>query len=125
MILVNNWLPKDIELQNDFKNILVRLLHPFVPHIAEELWERIWEKESVFFSKWPKYNEKMTVDYTIEIAVQVLWKLRWTIEIEKDEDKNNVLKKAKNNPDIIKWIKWKEIIKEIYVPWKIVNLVIK
>lgn len=125
MILVNNWLPKDIKLQKEFKNKIVRLLHPFVPHLAEELWEKIWEKESIYFSNWPKYDEKMTIDDIIEIAVQVLWKLRWTIEINKDEDKNSIIKKAKNNQDIAKWIEWKEIIKEIYVPWKIINFVIK
>jgi leucyl-tRNA synthetase len=125
MILVNNWLPKDEKLQKEWKNIFIRILHPFAPHLAEELWERIWEKESVFNSIWPEYDEAMTIDDTIKIAVQVLGKVRWTIQINKDEDKDSVLEKAKNNPDVAKWLKWKNIVKEIYVPWKIVNLVIK
>ena len=125
MILVNNWLPKDNKLQEEWKNIFIRILHPFAPHLAEELWERIWKKESVFKSNWPKYDEKMTIDDTIKIAVQVLWKVRWTIEINKDEDKNSVLTKAKSNEDVSKWLEWKDLIKEIYVPWKIVNLVVK
>jgi len=125
MILVNNWLPKDKILQNEFKNIFVKLIHPFTPHLAEELWERIGEKESVFFSNWPKYDINMTIDDTIQIAVQVLGKVRWTIEIDKWEDKDSILEKAKNNKDVNKWIKWKEIVKEIYVPGKIVNIVIK
>ncbi|MDD2870594.1 MAG: class I tRNA ligase family protein [Candidatus Gracilibacteria bacterium] len=125
MILVNNGLPKDIGLQDEWKSVFVRLLHPFVPHLAEELWERIGEKESVFFSEWPKYDEKMTIDDTIEIAVQVLGKLRGTIEINKDEDKESILEKAKNNSDVAKWLEGKEIVKEIYVPGKIVNIVIK
>jgi leucyl-tRNA synthetase len=57
--------------------------------------------------------------------VQVLWKLRWTIVINKDEDKEAVLLKAKNNEEVKKWINWKEMVKEIYVPWKIVNFVVK
>ena len=93
--------------------------------MAEELWERIWEEKSVFFSTWPEYDEKMTIDDTIKIAVQVLGKLRWTIEINKDENKDTVLDKAKSNIDVVKWLEWKEIVKEIYVPWKIVNLVVK
>ena len=125
MILVNNWLPKDCELQKEFKNIFIRLIHPFTPHLAEELWERIWEKESIFFSTWPVYNEAMTIDDTVEIGIQVLWKLRWTIEINKDEDRDVVLEKARNNSDVAKWLEWKEIVKEIYVPGKIVNIVIK
>jgi leucyl-tRNA synthetase len=124
MILVNNWLPKDKKLQEEWKNIFIRILHPFAPHLAEELWERIWEKESVFKSTWPKYDEKMTIDDTIKIAVQVLGKVRWTIEINKDEDKDSVLKKAKTNEDVAKWLEWKNLIKEIYVPGKIVNLVV-
>ena len=67
----------------------------------------------------------MTIDDTITIGVQVLGKLRWTIEINKDEDKEVVLEKAKKNEDVKKWLEWKEIVKEIYVPWKIVNIVVK
>jgi len=125
MILVNNWLPKDSKLQSEWKSIFARILHPFAPHLSEELWEKIWEKESVFNSIWPEYNEKMTIDDTIKIAVQVLGKVRWTIEIDKNEDKDSVLKKAKEDPDIIKWLDGKELVKEIYISWRIVNLVVK
>lgn len=125
MILVNNWLPKDEVKKAEWKNIFVRILHPFAPHLAEELWERIWEKKSVFFSTWPKYDEKMVVDNEVTIWVQVLWKVRWQIVIWLDEDKDSVLVKAKANPDIAKWLEWKEIVKEIYVPGKILNIVIK
>jgi leucyl-tRNA synthetase len=125
IILVNNWLPKDSKLQAEWKNTFVRILHPFAPHLAEELWERIWEKESVFYSIWPKYDEAMTIDNTIKIWVQVLGKLRWEIEINKDEDKDSVLEKARTNEDVMKWLEGKDIVKEIYVPWKIVNIVIK
>lgn len=125
MILVNNWLPKDENLQKEWKNIFARLLHPFAPHLAEELWERIWEKKSVFFSSWPKYDEKMTVDNEVTIWVQVMWKVRWQIKIWVSEDKDSVLAKAKSNEDVKKWIDWKEIVKEIYVPGKILNIVVK
>ena len=125
IILVNNWLPKDNKLQAEWKNIFIRILHPFAPHLAEELWERIWKKDSVFNSIWPEFDEKMTIDDTIKIAVQVLGKVRWTIEINKDEEKDSVLEKARTNEDVTKWLEWKNLVKEIYVPGKIVNLVIK
>ena len=125
MILVNNWLPKDEIKKTEWKNIFVRILHPFAPHLAEELWERIWEKKSVFFSTWPKYDERIVVDNEVTIWVQVLWKVRWQIVIWLDEDKDSVLAKAKANSDIAKWLEWKEIVKEIYVPGKILNIVIK
>ncbi len=125
MILVNNWLPKDEKLQKLWKNIFVRLLHPFAPHLAEELWENIWEKKSVFFSVWPKYDENLVKDDVITIWVQVLWKLRGEIEIWVEEDEEQVLEKARNNESVKKWLDWKVIVKEIYVKGKIVNIVVR
>ena len=138
MILVNNWLPKNDKLQEEWKSIFVRILHPFAPHLAEELWERltspqpspqgegvVQEYKSIFLSQWPTYDEKMVIDNTVKIGVQVLGKLRWTIEVSKDEDKDSVLEKAKSNPDVAKWLEGKNLVKEIYVPGKIVNLVVK
>ena len=125
IILVNNWLPKKEKNQIVWKKTFLILLHPFAPHLAEELWEKQWWFQSIFFAEWPEYDEKLVVDDIIVIWVQVLWKLRWEIEILKDEDKESVLEKAKNQESVIKWIDWKEIVKEIYVPWKIVNLVVK
>jgi leucyl-tRNA synthetase len=101
------------------------ILHPFTPHLAEELSERIWNTESIFKASWPKYNPEMIIDDTIKMAVQVLGKVRWTIEIWKDEDKDSVLEKAKSSPDVSKWIEWKDIVKEIYVPGRIINIVVK
>jgi leucyl-tRNA synthetase len=81
--------------------------------------------ESIFFAPWPEFDEAMTIDTTLTIWVQILGKLRGTIEVQKDEPQDSVLAKAKQNPDVIKWIDGKEIVKEIYVPGKIVNIVIK
>jgi len=125
MILVNNWLPKSEELQKIWKETFVILLHPFAPHLAEELWKQSWEKESIFFAPWPKYDEKLIVDDTLTIAVQILGKVRGTIEINKNEEKESVLQKAKSEKNVSKWLEWKELIKEIYVPWKIINFVVK
>lgn len=129
MILVNNWLPKDENLQREWKSVFVKLLHPFAPHLAEELNERLSEdgknQSSVYHSLWPKYDEKMTKDDEVTIWVQVLGKLRWEITISLDEDEKSVLEKAKTQESVKKWIDWKEIIKEIYVKGKIVNLVVK
>jgi leucyl-tRNA synthetase len=112
-------------MQAEWKSIFVRLLHPFAPHLAEELNERIWNTQSVFTQVWPEYDESKTIDNTMTIWVQVLGKLRGDIEIAKDEDKDSVLAKAKANPNVAKWLEGKTLVKEIYVPGKIVNLVVK
>jgi len=80
---------------------------------------------SVFFTSWPEYDESMTVDNEVTIWVQVLWKVRGEITIGVDESKESVLEKAKSQESVAKWLEWKDLIKEIYVPGKIVNLVIK
>ncbi|MDD3145591.1 MAG: class I tRNA ligase family protein [Candidatus Gracilibacteria bacterium] len=125
IILVNNGLPKDSELQKEWKNTFIVLLNPFAPHLAEELWERIGNKHSISNETWPIYDEAMTIDDTITIGVQVLGKLRGTIEINKDEEQVSVLEKAKSNEEVAKWLEGKTIVKEIYVPGKIVNIVVK
>ena len=126
MILVNNGLPQDIEVQKQWREMFCILLNPFAPHLAEELWERMHkESESIHLQAWPEFDEKLIVDDTINIWVQVLGKLRWTIEIAVDEPKNSVLEKAKSEVNVAKWIEWKSVVKEIYVPGKIVNLVVK
>lgn len=127
MILVNNWLPNDKELQREFRKKFLIILNPFAPHLAEELWQRMNKEtvNSIHFESWPKYDPEMIIDDTIKMAVQVLGKVRWEIEINKDEEKDKVLEIAKNNPDVIKWIEWKEIVKEIYVPGRIINIVVK
>ena len=135
MICINEWTPKDEELNKEWKEAFLILLHPFAPHMSEELWSLLRpvslnetglsKRKSIFFASWPKYDENLVKDDTITIWVQVLWKLRWEIEIWTNEDKDSVIKKAKENESIKKWIVGKEIVKEIYVPWKIVNIVIK
>lgn len=80
---------------------------------------------SIYFAEWPEYNEAMTVDNEVTIGVQVLGKLRGDIQITVDEDKESVLQKARTQENVAKWLEGKEIVKEIYVPGKIVNIVIK
>ncbi len=126
MILVNNGLPQDINTQKEWRKIFCILLNPFAPHLAEELWERMHKtSESIHTAPWPTYDETLVVDDSVKIWVQVLWKLRGTIEISVDEPKEAVLEKAKAEPNVAKWLEWKQLIKEIYVPGKIVNLVVK
>lgn len=106
--------------------VLTQLLAPFTPHIAEELWSEVLKQEgSVHTSSWPKYDEKYLNTGTVTIAIQVNGKLRSTIQLTADEnDKDQIIKLAKNDEKMKPWLDGKEIKKEIFVPGKLVNFVI-
>ncbi len=103
----------------------VKLLCPFAPHLCEELWESLGEKGFCSLAEWPKYDEAKTVDSTVEIAIQVNGKLRGTIMIDADAQKDDALALVKNDEKIKPFIEGKTIIKEIFVPKKLVNIVVK
>ncbi|MCR5486910.1 MAG: leucine--tRNA ligase [Lachnospiraceae bacterium] len=100
----------------------VVLLAPFAPHIAEELWQDLGHETSVFAEKWPEADEEAMAEDTKEIAVQVNGKLRATIRIKADATKEEAIAQGR---DAVKDKLSGNIIKEIYVPGKIVNIVCK
>ena len=100
----------------------VILLAPFAPHICEELWEQLGHSESVFASGWPVADLSKTVQDTIEIAVQISGKVKATIMIDKNADKDTAVAAAKEA--LGNKLKG-DIVKEIYVPGRIVNIVVK
>ena len=100
----------------------VQLIAPFAPHISEELWERLGGTDSVFHAAWPAYDESLMKEDTIEIAVQVNGKMRGTITVAADISKDNALAQAK---EMLGERLSGTIVKEIYVPGKIVNIVAK
>ena len=102
-----------------------KLLSPFAPHIAEEINELLGEKELISVAKWPEYDESKTVDDTVQLPVQINGKVRSTILVPKDADKDAVLAIAKADEKIAAAVDGKTVIKEIVVPGKIVNIVIK
>ncbi len=101
------------------------MLCPYAPHLCEEIWEQCGETTLLAESAWPAYDEAKTVDATIEIAVQICGKLRSTITIAKDATKEEAIAAAKADEKIVSMLEGKNIIKEIYVPGKIVNIVAK
>ena len=105
--------------------VLIKLLCPFAPHLCEEIWETIGGEGFLSLAAWPEYDESKTVDATKEIGVQVNGKLKGTIVIPTDAEKDQVLAIAKADGKIQFAIGEKTIVKEIYVPNKIVNLVVK
>ena len=103
----------------------VKLLDPFAPHVAEEVWENVGGEGLLAVAEWPTYDEAKTVDDTIEVPVQICGKLRATISIAKDSTAEDAIAAAKADDKVKEFIDGKQIIKEIYVPGKIINIVAK
>jgi len=98
------------------------LLNPVAPHITEELWQSMGFEGRVYAQTWPSYDEEKTVESTVEIAVQMNGKVRCTIMIAKDEEKDSAIAKAK---EALGDKLTGNIVKEIYVPGRLVNIVAK
>ena len=105
------------------KNFIL-CLAPYAPHLAEELYEKIGEKPSVLQAAWPAYDEKLCVDSSVTIAVQINGKLRAKFDAELNTAKDTLEKTALADKTVQKWIAGKPIKKIIVVPNKIVNIVI-
>jgi leucyl-tRNA synthetase len=102
---------------------LLILLAPFTPHLAEELWSQMGHKDSVFSAKWPEADKSKLVVDEITIPLQINGKFRENIVVDADCDKETVINKAKEA--LATRLEGKTIVKEIYVPKKIVNIVVK
>jgi len=102
----------------------VKILSVYAPHLGEELWSRLGRTESLSYSTWPEVDESALVDDTITVAVQVNGKVRATLEIATDADKDAVLDAAKANANVQRFLEGKELRREIYVPGRLVNLVV-
>lgn len=121
MALINDFYKKNSITKGEFKT-LITLLNPVAPHITEELWQTIGEEGRLYQQSWPEFDEAKTVESTVEIAVQINGKMKGTLLIGKDDAKDDVIAKAKESiADKLTG----NIVKEIYVPGRIVNIVMK
>ena len=118
----NNKLSKLAEVDKETLSVYVQLIAPFAPHIAEELWQQLGHDSSVFEAGWPVADKEAMKEDTKEIAVQVNGKTRATIQISLDAAKDDVIAQAK---EAVSSRLTGNIVKEIYVPGKIVNIVCK
>lgn len=118
-----NALEKEEEISLDTVQTYIMLLTPLAPHLAEELWETVGGSGFVCNQQWPKFEPAKLTETTLTIAVQVSGKLRGTISVEAKMPKEDILKLAKENENVAKFLT-SEIRKEIYVPGKLVNFVL-
>ena len=112
-------------LTRDELKTFVTLFCPFAPHLSEEIWEQLGETSLLSLQAWPVWDEEKTVDQTVTFAVQVNGKLRGTISLPKDITREDAFAAAKKDTNVAAHLADKQIVKEIFVPGKIVNFVVK
>jgi leucyl-tRNA synthetase len=101
------------------------MLSCICPHIGEEIWQILGHDNTIAYEPWPTYDEAKTADDTVEVAVQINGKLRATIMLPVGCSKEDAIATAKADPKIAEQIEGKTIVKEISVPGKIVNIVVR
>jgi leucyl-tRNA synthetase len=124
LIEMNSALVGRASIPRSIAETFVLLLAPLAPHIAEELWSRFGHTTSLAYEAWPSYDERLLAEEQITVAVQVNGKLRGSITVAADADEEAVLGLAKADENVARHLEGKVLRREIYVPGKIVNLVV-
>ena len=124
MIFVNA-IYKEKVLPLKYAESLVKLLNPICPFMTEEIWSMLGHTNTIAYEKWPEYDPSKLKEDKIKLPVSVNGKLRGNIEIDENLSKEEILKLAKKEENVSKYLDNHEIVKEIYVPNKILNIVIK
>lgn len=133
-LLFNTAIAKMMEFLNEFTKLehypkkavkmAVQMLAPFAPHMAEELWEHLGESGSVTHHMWPHADPEYLVDESVNYVIQVNGKVRATFELDKGFSQERLLEKAKEDPTVAKFLTG-EIVKVIFVPDKLLNIVVR
>ena len=121
MALINEFYKKNAVTRGELKTLLT-LLNPVAPHITEEIWQSAGFEGYIYENTWPEYDEAKTIEATIEIAVHINGKVKGTLAVERDAAKEDVIAKAK---EAVADKLTGNIVKEIYVPGRLVNIVQK
>jgi len=121
MVLVNSW-SKESPNKEDMADFL-KILAPFAPHLAEELWASLGNQKSISYEKWPDYNPELTMEEKVNLVIQVNGKVRDTVEIERGLSQEETEEVALQRGKIKKWTEDREIIKTIIVKDKLINII--
>ena len=124
LIELNNSLVPLDKISLTIAKPFILMLAPLAPHICEELWQRIGHSSSLAYETWPQHDDALVTEATVQIAVQVNGKVRGTINIPADASKEEALSLAKTTDSVAKHLEEKNLRREIYVPGKIINLVV-
>ncbi len=124
MMVMNNEIIGKKKVSKETATTFAKLLAPYAPHTSEELWNIHGNNESITYAQWPSFDEALAKDDLITMAVQVNGKTRTTLDVPADISKEDFLKMAKEDEKVAKYLTG-NIVKEIYVPGKICNIVVK
>ena len=125
MMIFMNAVTKEGKCPREYAEGFVKMFSCVCPHTGEEIWSIFGHDDTIAFEKWPEYDAEAVKDNTVEIGVQVNGKVKGTVEMEVGEDGEAVKARALKVPSVAKAIEGKTVVKEIYVPGKIVNIVVK
>jgi leucyl-tRNA synthetase len=125
MMIFINEVYKNGSCPKEYAEGFVKMMSCITPHVCEEIWQILGHNESIAYESWPTYDEAKCVDNTIEMPIQVNGKVRSVVMIAKDADKDSVLAVVKADEKVASAIDGKTIVKEIVVPGKIINIVVK
>ncbi|MCR5602110.1 MAG: leucine--tRNA ligase [Lachnospiraceae bacterium] len=125
MMIFVNALYKEGKCPAEYAESFVKMFSCICPHAGEEIWQSLGHENTLAYEPWPSYDAQMCKDDTVEIGVQVNGKVKGTVEIAVDEAKDDAIAKAKEADGVARAIDGKTIVKEIYVPGKIINIVVK
>ena len=124
-MIFTNHIQKLDSINIDTIRSFIIIMNPFMPHLAQELWELIGETNELTYQGWPDYDKDLVISDEIVIPIQINGKRRSEILISANESESEVIAKAKSDDKIVSYLKNTTIIKEIYIKGKILNIVIK
>jgi leucyl-tRNA synthetase len=119
-----NLATKATAIPREWFEMFVKILSPFAPHLAEEIWQRLGHTTTIAFEPWPKHDEAKLLRDTMKIAIQVNGKLRSEIEVPSDATAATILATAKADDKVQTFIAGKDVKKEVYVKGRLVSLVV-
>jgi leucyl-tRNA synthetase len=105
--------------------VLLKMLHPFAPHLTEEMWQMFAQEGFILTAQWPVADAELMKEDVVTIVVQVNGKLRGQIEVPNPPEEATVMAEVQKNERVQSWIAGKQIVKTIYVPGKLVNVVVR
>ncbi|MDO8575385.1 MAG: class I tRNA ligase family protein [bacterium] len=127
LMIALNEIEKSLEKSGQISSlefsVFLKLLAPFAPHMSEELWMNLGNKNSIHLESWPVCDESKLIEKNVKIIVQINGKVRWSLEVDSALSKEKIETLIMENEIVKKWISGKKIIKQIFIPGKLLSIV--